>query len=75
MATEETNCIVDFIDESLDIAKALRNVPETDRGPLFGVPLSVKECFFVRGYDATAGNAGLKPDSCCRLIAYLTTTW
>ncbi len=63
IATEETNCIVDFIDESLDIAKALRKVPEKERGPLFGVPFSVKECFFVRGYDATAGKAGLNPDS------------
>ncbi len=63
MATEETNCIVEFMDESLDIAKALRNVPEKERGPLFGVPISVKECFFVRGYDSTAGKIGYSLDS------------
>ena len=27
------------------------------RGPLYGLPISVKECFFVKGYDATAGLA------------------
>ena len=57
IATSETNCIVDFMDESLDIAESLRSVPASNRGPLFGMPISVKECFFVKGYDSTAGNA------------------
>ena len=55
IATSETNCVVDFMDESLEIAKSIRSVTVSDRGPLYGIPLSVKECFFVKGYDSTAG--------------------
>jgi Asp-tRNA(Asn)/Glu-tRNA(Gln) amidotransferase A subunit family amidase len=43
------------MDESLEIAKSIRSVSVSDRGPLYGIPLSVKECFFVKGYDSTAG--------------------
>ena len=31
------------------------NVPEKERGSLYGIPISVKECFYVGGYDATVG--------------------
>ena len=55
IATCKTNCIVDFVDECLDDARSLRSVPASNRGPLFGIPFSVKECFFVSGYDSTAG--------------------
>ena len=55
--TDKTNCVVDFIDESLKHAEELRSVPEGERGPLHGIPISVKECLFVKGYDATLGMA------------------
>ena len=36
-------------------ALELRRLPEEYRGPLHGLPISVKECYFVKGCDATAG--------------------
>ena len=57
LATEQTNCIVDFCDESVAIAKKLELVPPDKRGPFHGLPLSIKECFHVKGYDHTAGLA------------------
>ena len=57
IATEKTNCIVDFCEESIEIARNLESTPRDKRGPLFGIPLSIKECFHVKGYDHTAGLA------------------
>eukprot|EP00092_Neocalanus_flemingeri_P020758 GFUD01022493.1.p1 GENE.GFUD01022493.1~~GFUD01022493.1.p1 ORF type:complete len:590 (-),score=122.08 GFUD01022493.1:119-1888(-) len=56
---KETNSVCDFILEALDIAKHLETIPENQRGPLFGIPISVKECFLVKGYDSTVGLASL----------------
>lgn len=56
-AHQETNCVVDWILEARNRALELRRVPKEYRGPLHGIPFSVKECFFVKGYDATAGLA------------------
>ena len=56
-ATEETNCVVDFLLEAHQHALELRKVPLEYRGPLYGLPISVKECFFVKGCDATIGLA------------------
>lgn len=58
-ATEATNCVVDFMLEAREEAIALRRLHRDYRGPLYGVPISVKECFFVKGCDATAGLAKL----------------
>lgn len=58
-ATEATNCVVDFMLEAREEAIALRRLHKDYRGPLYGVPISVKECFFVKGCDATAGLAKL----------------
>jgi Asp-tRNA(Asn)/Glu-tRNA(Gln) amidotransferase A subunit family amidase len=57
IATEKTNCIVDFCEESTDTARNLESIPRDKRGPLYGIPLSIKECFHVKGYDHTAGLA------------------
>ena len=57
VCTSQTNAICDFIDEALEIATNLKQIPVSERGPLFGVPVSVKECFYVKGYDHTIGLA------------------
>lgn len=54
-ATDSTNCVVDFLLEARHVAMDLRNLSEHDRGPLHGLPISVKECYYVKGYDATVG--------------------
>jgi len=54
---KDTNAVCDFILEASDRAKALEKIPEKDRGPLYGIPISVKECFYIGGYDSTVGLA------------------
>ena len=39
---EEINAVCDFILEATDQAKALANLPPEKRGPLYGLPLSIK---------------------------------
>ena len=57
IATEKTNCIVDLCEESRDSAEKLKHVPQGKRGSLYGLPISIKECFYVKGYDHTNGLA------------------
>ena len=42
---KDTNAVCDFILEASDRAKALEKIPEKDRGPLYGIPISVKVSF------------------------------
>ncbi|XP_023344204.1 fatty acid amide hydrolase 1 [Eurytemora carolleeae] len=56
---EKINVVCDFILEATSWAEGLKNVPIEQRGSLYGLPISVKECFFVKGYDATIGLSGL----------------
>ncbi len=55
--TEAKNCVCLFLDEAADWAAELESLNEEERRsrPLFGVPLSVKECYAVKGYDHTIG--------------------
>jgi len=53
------NAVCDFILEASDWAEALENIPENERGPLYGIPISVKECFYISGYESTIGLAQL----------------
>ena len=53
--TSVHNCVCDFIDSAEDQALELENLPIEERGPLYGIPISVKECFFVKGHDTTLG--------------------
>ena len=39
---EEINAVCDFILEATEQAEALANLPPEKRGPLYGLPLSVK---------------------------------
>ena len=74
----EVNAVCDFILEAGDWAKKLEDVKLDERGPLYGLPISVKECFLVKGYDATAGFAKLvnKPArEDCPIVKALKELW
>ena len=49
--TKATNCVCDFIVAASELARELDAVPADDRKkmPLFGIPMSIKECFKVKG--------------------------
>ncbi len=47
-ATDATNCVCYFITEAGDWARELESVPEEKRGPLHGLPVSLKECINVK---------------------------
>uniref|UniRef100_A0A1I7SXG6 Amidase domain-containing protein n=1 Tax=Caenorhabditis tropicalis TaxID=1561998 RepID=A0A1I7SXG6_9PELO len=53
----EINCITEMIKEAFDIAEKLDkdNKDGKPKGPLFGLPFSVKSNFYVEGYDVTVG--------------------
>ena len=49
-ATEITNCVTEFLyDQAIVQARSLDEVPIDKRGPLHGLPFSVKEHFFLKG--------------------------
>ncbi|KAH9523685.1 hypothetical protein Btru_040656, partial [Bulinus truncatus] len=50
---EEINAITDVIDSATFEAKRLDGI--SDRGPLHGIPISVKESIGLKGADCTAG--------------------
>ena len=55
-ATEKTNCITEFLyDHALHHARVLDELPFQSRGPLHGLPFSVKEHFFIKDKSYTAG--------------------
>ena len=54
-STEKLNNIVWFIEEAEIFAQTLDDLPTDKRGPLHGIPISVKECNFVKNCDSTAG--------------------
>jgi len=77
LASDDTNCITDFLsEESKTFAIWLQdNIKECDRGPLYGIPISVKECFYVAGYDSTIGlikhlNSPAKEDGAFIMVSY-----
>ena len=49
--TKATNCVCDFILSASEWARELDAVPAEERKkrPLFGIPLSIKECFRIKG--------------------------
>ena len=54
-SNETRNNVVWFLEDAEELAQKLDSVPEQNRGPLHGVPISVKECYFVKNCDATGG--------------------
>ena len=53
--TGRTNCVTVWLEDALEEASRLDSLPADSRGPLHGVPVSVKECYEVAGTFATAG--------------------
>ena len=53
--TGRTNCVTVWLEDALQEASRLDSLPADSRGPLHGVPVSVKECYEVAGTFATAG--------------------
>lgn len=50
---KKTNCIVEPIFEAEEWAKQLDQTSQ--RGPLHGLPISIKDCVAIKGYDSTIG--------------------
>lgn len=68
------NAVCDFILEATEWAENLKTIPASQRGCLYGIPISVKECFYVKGYDATAGivgKIGLQANDDCDFIKFI----
>ncbi|KAL2818140.1 amidase signature domain-containing protein [Aspergillus granulosus] len=78
IAQQMTGCLTEiFFDRALESAKALDKELESTgkvKGPLHGVPVSVKDRFDVQGFDTTVGWVGLankpaaKSDSVVQLL-------
>jgi len=51
----KTNSVVAWLEEAEAQATQLDSVPAGERGPLHGIPISVKECYDVKGSYSTAG--------------------
>uniref|UniRef100_A0A914V9B0 fatty acid amide hydrolase n=1 Tax=Plectus sambesii TaxID=2011161 RepID=A0A914V9B0_9BILA len=59
-AHEKTNCLTLFIHEAESWAAELDEKAKSSdykKPPLFGIPVSIKECVNVKGYDQTRGYA------------------
>ena len=54
---ERTNCVTDWLEEADNWAEQLDKLSQEERGPLHGIPISIKECYDVQGYASTAGMA------------------
>jgi len=71
---KDINAVCEMITEASDWASHLSTLPRDKRGPLYGLPVSIKECFFVAGYDTTAGLAQYIDDPSskdCDIVASL----
>ena len=53
----KTNCVVTWIEAAEETAKRLDRLSREQRGPLHGVPISVKECFDVVNTLSSCGMA------------------
>lgn len=53
--TNELNCVTEFIKEAEEWAAKLDGISPSQRGPLHGLPFSIKDNVAIIGYDSTAG--------------------
>lgn len=68
------NCITGWIDDAIERARYLDTLSSSERGPLHGIPFSVKECYDISGMDSTAGMikfAGNPATQDCPAVALL----
>ncbi|XP_037087897.1 LOW QUALITY PROTEIN: fatty-acid amide hydrolase 1-like [Pollicipes pollicipes] len=56
-ASAKYNCVTEFVATAESRASVLDRLPAAARGPLHGLPFSVKDCVDLEGYDSTAGLA------------------
>ncbi|CAI4227918.1 unnamed protein product [Auanema sp. JU1783] len=74
---ESTNCVCLFIQEAIEQAEYFDNLSENSSSKLpylFGIPISVKECIKLNGYDCTSGFAQdlFKPSNETDLLLHAT---
>uniref|UniRef100_A0A4W2DWC2 Fatty-acid amide hydrolase 1 n=1 Tax=Bos indicus x Bos taurus TaxID=30522 RepID=A0A4W2DWC2_BOBOX len=53
----EVNCLTDFLDECEEQLQALKKLKKSERGLLYGVPISLKDVYDCMGHDSTCGLA------------------
>ncbi|XP_032970623.1 vitamin D3 hydroxylase-associated protein [Rhinolophus ferrumequinum] len=53
----EVNCLTDFLGECEEQLQALKKLKKSERGLLYGVPVSLKDLFDCEGHDSTCGLA------------------
>ena len=66
--------VVPLFDDARDRARQADRTPASERGPLHGLPVTVKECFDVAGTPSTAGltaRSGHRAESDAPLVAGL----
>ncbi|XP_004400733.1 PREDICTED: fatty-acid amide hydrolase 1-like, partial [Odobenus rosmarus divergens] len=51
------NCLTDFLGECEEELQALKNLKKTERGLLYGVPISLKDTYDCKGHDSMCGLA------------------
>ncbi|XP_043317382.1 vitamin D3 hydroxylase-associated protein-like isoform X2 [Cervus canadensis] len=56
-AHQEVNCLTDFLDECEDQLQALKKLKKSERGLLYGVPISLKDTYDCMGHDSSCGLA------------------
>uniref|UniRef100_A0A8C0KRA5 Fatty-acid amide hydrolase 1 n=1 Tax=Canis lupus dingo TaxID=286419 RepID=A0A8C0KRA5_CANLU len=54
---QEVNCLTDFLDECEEQLQALKKLKKTERGLLYGVPITLKDPYNCKGHDSTCGLA------------------
>ncbi|XP_060061935.1 fatty-acid amide hydrolase 1 isoform X3 [Erinaceus europaeus] len=54
---KEVNCLTDFLEECEEQLQRLKKLKKNERGPLYGIPVSLKDTFDCMGHDSTCGLA------------------
>ncbi|KAM6217031.1 vitamin D3 hydroxylase-associated protein-like [Rhynchocyon petersi] len=52
---QEVNCLTDFLEECEKQLQELKKLKKHERGPLYGVPITLKDNYDCMGHDSTCG--------------------